>query len=157
SLYDELQRVEQRHWWFRARRHIVWSLVRRFVEGGADRRLKLCELGCGTGGNLKSIAEEHDVIGIECSSEALNYARDALGERVHFGRLPNEVNLPLNTFDVVLMTDVLEHIEDDVASAQTAIRIARPGGIVVATVPACQWLFSPRDVHHHHFRRYGRN
>jgi 2-polyprenyl-3-methyl-5-hydroxy-6-metoxy-1,4-benzoquinol methylase len=156
TLYDEMHRVEQTHWWFRARRHIVWSLVRRYVDGGASRRLRICELGCGTGGNLVAIAEGHDVTGVECSPEALKLARRSLGDRVRFGRLPYEINSAPNFFDVVWMTDVLEHIEDDAASANAALRLLRPGGIVVATVPAYQWLFSPRDSQHHHFRRYGK-
>jgi SAM-dependent methyltransferase len=156
ALYDELHRVEQTHWWFRARRRIVWSLVRRHVDGGPHRRLRICELGCGTGGNLEPIANQHDVVGIECSTQALAHARKKLGDRIRFGRLPNEVGLTSQSFDVVLMTDVLEHIEDDAASAKTALSLLRPGGIVVATVPAYQWLYSPRDAHHHHFRRYGK-
>lgn len=156
QLYEELHRVEQSHWWFRARRHIVWSLVRRYVDGGANRRLRVCELGCGTGGNLAAIAEDHDVVGIECSPDALNYARLSLGDRVRFGSLPHEIDLPQSSFDVVLMTDVLEHIKNDRASARTAVELVRPGGIVVVTVPAYQWLFSPRDVRHQHFRRYAK-
>ena len=116
TLYDELHRVEQTHWWFRARRHIVWSLVRRYADGSASRRLRICELGCGTGGNLASIASEHEVTGVECAPEALRYARQSLGDRVRFGRLPHELELPPQSFDVVLMTDVLEHIEADAAS-----------------------------------------
>ena len=156
TLYDELHRVEQTHWWFRARRHIVWSLVRRYIGGKPSRRLKICELGCGTGGNLAAVADKHDVVGVECSPQALEYARQTLGDRVRCGRLPDEIDLPPASFDVVLLTDVLEHIEDDAASARTALRLLRPGGIVVATVPAYQWLYSPRDAHHHHFRRYGK-
>jgi 2-polyprenyl-3-methyl-5-hydroxy-6-metoxy-1,4-benzoquinol methylase len=157
TLYDELHRVEQTHWWFRARRHIVWSLVRRHVDGGANRRLRVCELGCGTGGNLTAIAGEHDVTGVECSPHALDYARQSLGNRVRLGSLPHDVHLPPNSFDVVLITDVLEHIENDAASAITALELVRPGGVLVATVPAYQWLYSPRDAHHHHFRRYGKH
>jgi 2-polyprenyl-3-methyl-5-hydroxy-6-metoxy-1,4-benzoquinol methylase len=154
ALYDELHRVEQTHWWFRARRRIVWSLVCRHVDGGPSRRLRICELGCGTGGNLEPIANQHDVVGVECSPQALAISRKKLGDRIHYGRMPNDVDLPAQVFDVVLMTDVLEHIEDDAASAATALSLLRPGGIVVATVPAYQWLYSPRDAHHHHFRRY---
>jgi len=156
NLYDELARVERTHWWFCARRRIVWSLVNRFVEGGGARRLRVCELGCGTGGNLVDIAERHDVVGVECAPEALAYARRTLGDRVRIGRLPDGIDLPRASFDVVLLTDVLEHIEDDAASARTALELLRPGGIVVATVPAYQWLYSPRDQQHHHFRRYGK-
>ena len=156
ALYDELARVETTHWWFRARRKIVWSLVERYVAGERGRRLNICELGCGTGGNLASIADTHDVVGVECSPQALRYAQDALGDRVQHGRLPDEIDLPVSTFDVVLLTDVLEHVEEDNASAHAAPRLLKPGGIVVATVPAYQWLYSPRDAKHHHFRRYGK-
>ncbi len=156
ALYDELHRVEQTHWWFRARRHIVWSLVRRYVGGPPNRRLRVCELGCGTGGNLAAVADKHDVVGVECSPYALDYARQSLGSRVRFGSLPHEIDLPSQSFDAILMTDVLEHIENDGASAMAALSLVRPGGIIVATVPAYQWLFSPRDAHHHHFRRYSK-
>jgi SAM-dependent methyltransferase len=156
ELYDEMYRVEQDHWWFRARREIVWSLVERYVEGGAKRRLQVCELGCGTGGNLAALADRHEVVGVECSTAALEFARRRLGDRVVRGSLPDDVCLPHASFDVVLLTDVLEHIEDDRRSAAVALRLLRPGGIVVATVPAYQWLYSPRDAHHQHYRRYGR-
>jgi SAM-dependent methyltransferase len=156
KLYDELYRVEQTHWWFTARRSIVWSLVGRYADAPSDGRLKVCELGCGTAGNLAAIADRHDVIGVECSSQAIEYAKTRLGNRVICGSLPNDVPLPPNSFDVVLLTDVLEHIEDDGASARTALRLLRPAGIVVATVPAYQWLYSPRDADHHHYRRYSK-
>jgi 2-polyprenyl-3-methyl-5-hydroxy-6-metoxy-1,4-benzoquinol methylase len=178
KLYDELWNVEQSHWWFQARRHIVWSLVCRYMgvsgmdtarsgheiscimptqsRGHATRRLQICELGCGTGGNLAAVADRHDVVGVECSPHALEYARRRLGHRVRRGSLPHNIDLPPESFDVVLLTDVLEHIEDDTRSARTALQLLRPGGIVVATVPAYQWLYSPRDAHHHHFRRYSK-
>lgn len=155
-LYEELYRVEQEHWWFRARREIVWSLVRRYIPAFDSQRLRICELGCGTGGNLAEIAGRHDVVGVECSPHALEYARQRLGNRVIRGSLPGDVNLPAESFDVVLLTDVLEHVEDDAASANTAMRLLQSGGIVVATVPAYQWLYSPRDAAHQHFRRYGK-
>jgi SAM-dependent methyltransferase len=156
KIYDELYRVEQDHWWFQARRHIVWSLVSRFTGNSGGRRLRICELGCGTGGNLAAVAGKHDVVGVECSPQALQYARLRLGHRVLGGSLPDDIDLPPESFDVVLLTDVLEHIEDDAGSARTALRLVRPGGIVVSTVPAYQWLYSPRDAHHHHFRRYSK-
>ncbi len=156
DLYDELWNIEQRHWWFQARRHIVWSLVRRFVDGADERRLQICDLGCGTGGNLAALADRHDVTGVEFSPRALEYARQRLGDRVGRGSLPNDIDLPDASFDVVLLNDVLEHVEDDADSARTALRLLRPAGIVVATVPANQWLYSTYDVRHHHFRRYGR-
>src|SRR4051812_23485373 len=93
-LYDELHRVGQTHWWFRARRHIVWSLVRRYMPKSVERRLRVCELGCGTGGNIAPLADKHDVVGVECSPHALAYARRSLGSRVCYGKLPRHIDLP---------------------------------------------------------------
>lgn len=155
ELYDELWRVEQRHWWFVARRRIVGSLVKRFSPSEAGR-LQICELGCGTGGNLAEFRDAHDICGMDVSEKALRYARRRVGARVEPGSLPGDVPFPVSSFDVVLMTDVLEHIEDDAASARVAMSLLKDRGILVATVPAHQWLYSPRDAHHQHFRRYGR-
>jgi SAM-dependent methyltransferase len=156
DLYDQLWEIEQQHWWFQARRHIVRSLIDRYSNSLAQGRLRVCDLGCGTGGNLAAFADEHDVVGVEYSPQALEYARRRLGDRVRLGSLPDGVDLPAESFDVVLLTDVLEHIQDDAGGAQTALGLLRPGGIVVATVPANQWLYSEHDARHHHFRRYGK-
>ena len=155
DLYDQLWQIEQDHWWFQARRRIVFSLIRRYSGHNADERLRICDLGCGTGGTLSALADRHDVVGVEASPHALEYARKRLGDRVQQGSLPDDVALPAESCDVVLLTDVLEHIEDDARSAQSALRLLRPGGIVVATVPAYQWLYSEHDARHHHERRYG--
>jgi len=156
SLYDEMWRTEQTHWWYVGRRRIVYSLVEQFEPRAANEPLRICELGCGTGGNLAPWATRHDVVGVDSSRRALEFARRRLGSRVVYGRLPDAIPLPPGSFDVILMTDVLEHIDEDRRAAQTAMTLLRPGGILVATVPAYQWLYCPRDRHHHHFRRYGK-
>lgn len=156
SLYEELWRTEQQHWWFVARRRILRALVDRYGPNGSSRRLRICELGCGTGGNLAAWADQHDVLGLDASQSALAYARLRLGQRARYGKLPDDVPLQREWFDVVLAPDVLEHVKEDVQSARTALSLLRPGGILVATVPAYQWLYSPRDERHRHWRRYGK-
>lgn len=152
DLYDQLRRVEDNHWWFKARRHIVFSLIERYL--GSRKGLRICDIGCGTGGNLAALMDRHDVLGIEKSDQGVEMARRRLGDRVQNGYLPDGLKLPESNFDVVLMTDVLEHTKDDELSAKTAIRLLRPGGLMVATVPAIPWLYSQYDVRLHHFRRY---
>jgi SAM-dependent methyltransferase len=62
--------------------------------------------------------------------------------------------LPSNTFDAVVMLNVLEHIEDDAAALSQVFRILRPGGIVVIEVPAGSHLYDSYDKALQHFRRY---
>jgi len=56
----------------------------------------------------------------------------------------------------VVASDVLEHIEDDLAAVWEIARVLRPGGAVVISVPAHPWLFSEHDAALHHFRRYSK-
>lgn len=153
ALYEEMWRTENEHWWFVARRRIVERLVQRYAPPPPWR---ICEIGCGTGGNLATWSNEHEVVGIDASEHALQFARRRLGDRVLYGRLPGPLPVENGSCQVVLSTDVFEHVEEDRDSARAALELLSPGGILVATVPAYQWLFSPRDRHHHHFRRYGK-
>jgi hypothetical protein len=56
--------------------------------------------------------------------------------------------------DAVCFFDVLEHLDDDVAALRAASSRLNPGGLIFATVPAYQWLWSSHDVINHHRRRY---
>lgn len=156
DLYEQQWRVEQEHWWFRARRHIILTLLDGHASQPSNGRLQVCDLGCGTGGNLAAIADRYDVYGVDKAPEAVAFARQRLGDCVRVGALPDCVELESNRFDGVLITDVLEHVEDDKGSLATALRILRPGGIIVATVPANPWLYCDMDRRLHHFRRYNK-
>src|SRR2546426_12019635 len=55
---------------------------------------------------------------------------------------------------ILLLLDVIEHLDADVAALETARRALRPGGLLVITVPAYRWLWSGHDVALGHRRRY---
>lgn len=59
-------------------------------------------------------------------------------------------------FDVIVMHDVLEHIEDDEAAARELSRLLKPGGLLLLSVPAMQALFGRHDEQLGHFRRYSK-
>jgi SAM-dependent methyltransferase len=95
------------------------------------------------------------VIGIEPDGAAVGFARARGG--AHYCR-SNGTQLPFQqgAFDAVLASDVLEHIEHDLAAVSEIVRVLRPGGAAIVSVPAHQWLFSEHDAALHHFRRYSR-
>lgn len=73
------------------------------------------------------------------------------------GSLPN--NLPFKepaSFDVIVLSEVIEHVKEDRASVETVAKLLRPGGILVCTVPAHMWLWSSHDEFNFHQRRYTR-
>jgi SAM-dependent methyltransferase len=67
-----------------------------------------------------------------------------------------ELPLPDARFDFAVCLDVIEHIEDDLRALRELHRVVRPGGTLLVTVPAYQWLWSEHDVINHHKRRYTR-
>jgi SAM-dependent methyltransferase len=60
------------------------------------------------------------------------------------------------TFDLAASLDVIEHLEDDLAALRELRRVVKPGGALLVTVPAYQWLWSGHDEVNHHHRRYTR-
>lgn len=154
-LFDKFAENEDRHWWFRGRREVLLSVARRFLP--SRDRVRILDVGCGTGFMMEALGALGDVEGLESSPEARAYCRRRLGPNVvlHEGALPN--GLPQDRrFDLITAFDVLEHLEDPVTSLR-AIRDRLPAdGVFIATVPAFMFLWSRHDEVNHHFRRYDR-
>lgn len=62
--------------------------------------------------------------------------------------------LPYSCVDVLVMLNVLEHIEDDIAALKNSYNILKPGGHLVVEVPAGPFLYDSYDRELQHFRRY---
>ncbi len=153
SAYKGDAAAEDRHWWFTGRRRIVAGFMRRLK---LPEKARLLELGCGSGGNLATLAKFGDLVGVEPHDGARNRAIARGVCRVLAGRLPDQVPLAPESFDAVVMLDVLEHVADDAAALATACRLLTPGGRLLLTVPAFPFLWSRHDELLHHFRRYRR-
>jgi SAM-dependent methyltransferase len=151
AVYDQLFEIEERHWWFRGRRAVIGALLERGSAGAGGRFL---DIGCGTGRNLAEFARGDTAVGVEFSEAAVELARG----RGLDCRQGDAETLPFEdaSFDVVSAFDVLEHLRDDRAALREARRVAAPGAVLVATVPAYQWLWSQHDETHNHYRRYTR-
>jgi SAM-dependent methyltransferase len=68
-----------------------------------------------------------------------------------------ENGIPRRSFDTVVCSNVLEHIEDDGAALAAMHDVLVPGGRVVLIVPAIQALYGSIDRAIHHYRRYSRD
>ena len=55
AAYREMADLDQRHWWYRARRAILAELIRREAMPPKDGRI--LEIGCGTGHNLDMLGK----------------------------------------------------------------------------------------------------
>jgi SAM-dependent methyltransferase len=104
---------------------------------------------------LQRLSGKYDPIGLDGSPQAIEFSTRR-GVEAKLGVLPEDVSLPRETYDAVLLLDVLEHLKYDRASVEVAASLLKKGGILICTVPAHMWLWTERDEHHHHFRRYSR-
>lgn len=152
--YARMHALEDWYWWFVSRRTAAARFVRDFAP--KERPLRILDAGCGTGGMLDVYRSWPDaaVTGLDFSPEALRFSHERGHTRLTGGDL---TLLPFRTasFDVVSAMDVIEHVGDDRRAVEEIARVLRPGGILVASVPAYQFLWSTHDEALHHHRRYG--
>lgn len=152
SVYDRMNDLESRHWWFTARRAIIASLIDKQLRGKSD--VDILEAGCGSGGNLAMLCTFGNVDAFEFDEGARRAAIEKSGIRVVHGALPNGLPKTDKTYDLIGLFDVLEHIEEDTASLVSLAQRLNETGQILVTVPAFPFMWSGHDERHHHFRRY---
>jgi SAM-dependent methyltransferase len=152
AIYDRMAEIDAEHWWFAARRRIVAALIERQVPLKPGARI--LEVGAGTGSNLAMLQRFGRVDAIEPDAGARALASRRGGIEVSGGLLPDRVEIADGRYDLIVLLDVLEHIDQDVASLRMLRRKLAPGGRMLLTVPAAPWMWSAHDAAHHHKRRY---
>lgn len=154
SVYREMAELDQRHWWYRARRDVLAHLIRREAMPPAGGRI--LEIGCGTGHNLEMLRTFGDVDALELDEEARTIAEQRLGRTVMSAPLPELAGVRDREYDLIAALDVIEHIDDDRSALGAIAAKLKRGGKFVMTVPAHQWMWSAHDVVNHHKRRYSK-
>jgi len=151
SEYEHMADAELWHPWFLGRRQLVRTLIRRYAP--ATSRPLLLDAGCGTGWNLADYRQLADAYGIEPDGKAAAMSRARSGAPLAQGDL-RYLPFRSGSFDVVVCTDVLEHISEDAAALGELARVLKPAGTLILTVPACPWAWSEHDRYLGHVRRY---
>ncbi len=150
DFYPEYYEVEGRHWWFRGRSRIVTEAIAS-LELPAPARI--LDFGTGTGAMLAELRRFGDAQGVDADEQAVAFCH-ARGERRVSRLESNALPFADASFDLVTTLDVLEHIDDDRAALAEIARVLKPGGRMVATVPANPWMWGAQDEVSQHFRRY---
>ncbi len=138
------------HWWWQVRRRFVLRLLDALA---ARRPLKsILDVGCGDGLFFEQLSRYGEPRGVEADAGLV----DPVGpwaSRVTIAPFGSSYRDD-RRYDLVLMLDSLEHIEDDRGAARRAHDLLEPGGFLLLTVPALQSLWSVHDAANRHFRRY---
>lgn len=152
ELFDEMYKVETQHWWFVARRKIIENVIGQLK---LEKHSSILDAGCGNGDNLSMLSKYGDVVAMEREDAALEKAQARDIGKVYKGELPNQIHDDIQKDkDLIVLLDVLEHIDDDAGSLSALGNVINNNGSLVLTVPAYQFLWTSHDEQHHHKRRY---
>lgn len=145
----EYEQLEQNYWWFLGRRKIILSVLQKYAGGGQKQIL---DWGCGPGANFPLLEKFGTVLGVDSSEEAIAACHRKGISSVVLASHPSQ--LYNRQFDFVTAFDVLEHIPNDAGFLREIKSLIKPGGRLLVTVPAYQFLWSAFDVAVQHQRRY---
>lgn len=152
ELYQKFYKVETIHWWFSARREIIYDFIINFIK--LNNNSNILDYGCGTGGILEIISKKfQNIYGTDLSKSAIEFCKKRnLSNVFHL----NDINLKNYNqfFDLITVLDVIEHIDDDIGTLVKLRKYLKSKGLVLITVPAYQFLFGPYDILTQHKRRY---
>lgn len=139
-------------WWLARAKYVEKKLQLQFQ----NKLISVLDVGCGWGVTLKHLEKcGHQVWGLDVGMAALNLL-DGPGRRlilgdVENGHIPNEMH---GKFDAVLALDVLEHLDFPELAIKNLIKLTRPGGLIIISVPAMMELWSEFDEIQGHRKRY---
>lgn len=133
-----------------------WTL-RVLSKECASRNVSIANIGCGAGTFTRMLADTgYTVHAVEPDPAPFELALANLPPGC---TIENKGLFEIEgsaRFDVIVMHDVLEHIEDDGSAVRALSRLLKPGGLLLMSVPAMQSLFGRHDEQLGHFRRYSR-
>lgn len=141
------------HFWMRWRFNLVKRLINKYYNH--DEKTIL-EIGCGSATVMQQIEKNFRDIkidGCDLNEFALNQNKGIKGKLMVYNIYDKNPDL-INNYNMVLLLDVIEHIDDHVDFLTVATEYVKPGGLVMVNVPAYEHLFSNYDVEAGHKRRY---
>ena len=144
-----LETMDEKHWYGKNRNTLLYDLVAKHVK--LDQ--KILEIGCGTGTILKDLSiKGFSVTGIEPTTTGFNAC---IEKNLNVQKKFLDEYYPEDKFDVILLFDVLEHIEDDLEALHHIHNyLLKDNAVLIMSVPSSPSLWSQLDVDVFHFRRY---
>ena len=160
--FDQLLAMQRDHFWYRGRHRLLLNLLRHEIRRApATGPKRAIDLGGGCGGWIEYL-HRHDpglapslALG-DSSMRALQLAAPVVSSYAQRYQI-DLLNLGWSeTWDLVFLLDVIEHIPEHVEVLRQARESLRPGGLLLVTTPALQAFWTYNDELAHHQRRYNK-
>ncbi|RJQ32482.1 class I SAM-dependent methyltransferase [Candidatus Parcubacteria bacterium] len=139
--------------WLKSKKFLIENLAQKVSHGQTN--LRILNIGAGMGGDLEILAKFGRNYVLDVEAGAVDSIDDNLCEEK---KVADACDIPYgdNLFDLVIASDVLEHIKDDKKAVSEVYRVLKHGGTFIFMVPAFQFLFSSHDKALGHYRRYSK-
>jgi 2-polyprenyl-6-hydroxyphenyl methylase/3-demethylubiquinone-9 3-methyltransferase len=113
----------------------IERLLAEFAPVPGEKRI--LDLGCGKGAITAAIhARGFEIIGVDFAADAIAYAHQHFpGVPVHLASAYDDLRARYGEFDIVLSTEVVEHLYDPLAYAKTIRSVLKPGGVALISTP----------------------
>ena len=147
DVYQRHIENEKKHWWFVARREIIFSQI---CKINRKKPLSILDFGAGSGTNVEILTKLGSVDVFEDNNKMRKFLKKRFKKNKNV-KIIDKIN---NKYDLVLAADVVEHIKNDKKTIKNFYNFLKKDGHVLITVPAFNFLFSNKDVALKHFRRY---
>lgn len=124
--------------------------IKKYTSSG-----RLLDVGCATG-EFMSVAQEDgfDVYGVEISPYGIYKCKEMFGEEKVIGGKLKEADFPKNYFDVITLSDVIEHIYEPNLFLDIILNILKPGGILMIVTPdTSSWLRKLMGLYWPHYKK----
>ena len=149
DVYKRHIKNEKKHWWFGARREIIYSILFRFVK---KKKLSILDFGTGSGTNIEILNKLGRVDAYEKNLKMKKFLRFKY-KRFKNIKIIHKIN---KKYDLIIAADVIEHIKNDKQVIKKFYNFLNKNGYLLITVPAFNFLFSNKDLALKHFRRYNK-
>ena len=146
-------KLEKEQFWFKAIRKLILQLI-----GDNKEQLVILDIGCSGGVLLDELRENgfNDIYGIDLSEDGINICQYNRHKNTYVMDAA-KTEFKDNMFDLIIASNVLEHIENDEDALKEWNRILKKDGLLIVIVPAFKFLWSEHDIVNAHFRRYRKN
>jgi 2-polyprenyl-3-methyl-5-hydroxy-6-metoxy-1,4-benzoquinol methylase len=157
SFADEwYEYTSETHFWFQWRLKAMLRQIKD-LDLPTNKGIKVLEVGSGTGLLRRQVelATSWVVDGADLNLRALLQAKQGRGRNILYN-VYDESELLVESYEIVILFDVLEHIQETHSFLKSVLKHIKPGGLLLLNVPALQFFYSSFDEVMGHFRRYNK-
>lgn len=135
GYWDGAEQTYDLKWWDDAHRAVYSDFISTYLK---QEKGNLLDVGCGLGFFVKAVLTKKpgwSAVGYEISKQAVKFANEQNGMKTVYAGLVQDSKLPKESFDIITLWDVIEHIPKPHSLLTYLHGLLKPGGILFLQTP----------------------